>query len=148
MKTKNLYEMPLDEENIIRIDKSSLAHKGKLRYAIDFLCEEGTPVYAAKEGRIVKVTNNKVKGGPNQPITDAGNQVLIEHSNSEFSHYAHLKKVRVKKGDYIKVKEDLGKSGNTGFSYGPHLHFSVIEFKGKNDFESLEIRWKISNRKV
>ena len=145
MKTKNLYTIPLDLNDIVREDTSSPLHLGKLEHAIDFLCEERTLVYAAAEGVVVKVVNDKKEGGPDFPLTDAGNEILIKHSNEEFSHYAHLKYhgVKVKVGDKVKTGCLLGNSGNTGFSYGPHLHFSVIKFidPSRKDFESLEIQW-------
>lgn len=146
MKTKNLYKVPIATQNIIRKDKSSPAHIGRLKYALDFLCDEGTPIHAALDGKIVKVVNDKTAGGSQRTMDDAGNNILIEHENGEFSHYAHFKHqgITVKEKQNVKAGDLLGYSGNTGFSFGPHLHFSVIRFtgKGKNDFESLAIRWQ------
>jgi murein DD-endopeptidase MepM/ murein hydrolase activator NlpD len=147
MKTKNLYGYPIRKENILRIDTSSPAHKGRLAYAIDFLCKLGTEVYAAYDGEVVEVVNGKSEN--TKDMNDAGNFVLLKHDNQEFSHYAHFqhKGIRVKKGDKIKSGDLLGFSGNTGFSFGPHLHFSVIKFEvdSRDNFHSLEIRWKRQN---
>ena len=146
MKTKNIYKYPLKKEHIIRTDTSSPAHKGKLEYAVDFLCENGTEISAAADGEIVEVVDYITEGGPDRPMDDAGNFVLIKHENGEFTHYAHLKhkEIIVKKGDKVKAGQLIAYSDNTGFTYGPHLHFSVIKFIGETpkDFESLEIRWE------
>jgi len=142
MKTKNIYQFPLDKKDLIRIDTSSPAHKGKLSNAVDFLCKEGTEVHVAFDGEVVEFIDKKTE--TTKDMNDAGNFILIKHKNDEFSHYAHLSKIAVKIGQKIKKGDLIGYSGNTGFSFGPHLHFSVIRFnsKSKGDFESLEIRWK------
>ncbi len=147
MKTKNLYQYPMRKEDVIRTDTSSPAHEGKLKYAVDFLCKEGSRVHVAYDGEIVEVLDNKKENTlEKEDMNDAGNFILVKHENGEYSHYAHFRYngILKKKGDKILQGDLLGFSGNTGFSYGPHLHFSVIKFTGKlkDDFESLEIRWK------
>jgi len=143
MKSKNFYRKPLDESEIIRVDTSSPAHKGRLNNAVDFLCKEGTKICASQEGEVVEIVNDKKE--TTSDLNDAGNFILIKHKNNEFSHYAHLKYrgILVKKFEKVKQGQLIAYSNNTGFSYGPHLHFSVIKFNSKNkgDFESLEIRW-------
>jgi len=59
----------------------------------------------------------------------AGNYVMIEHGNSEYSLYAHLKpgSVRVKVGDRVAAGTPLGKLGSSGNSTEPHLHFQVCD---------------------
>ncbi len=42
-----------------------------------------------------------------------------------FSAYAHMSHINVKKGDMLKKGQYIGKSGNTGFTTGPHLHFTI-----------------------
>ncbi len=144
MKTKNLYQYPLRKEDVIRIDLSSPAHKGRLKHAVDFLCKEDSWIHATADGEAVHVVNNK-KRRTEEDMADAGNFILLKHKNSEYSHYAHLgyKKIKINVGSKVKAGDVIAYSGNTGFSYGPHLHFSVIKFKDENkkDFESLEIRW-------
>ena len=54
-----------------------------------------------------------------------GNYIVIKHSNGTQTLYAHLSKVSVSVGDEVNTGEVIGKSGNTGRSTGPHLHFEV-----------------------
>ncbi|MDT4955595.1 MAG: hypothetical protein QOJ02_3733 [Acidobacteriota bacterium] len=58
----------------------------------------------------------------------AGNVVVIDHGNGEFSLLAHMQKgsVRVKAGDKVKQGDVLGLLGNSGNSDGPHLHYQLM----------------------
>jgi len=58
-----------------------------------------------------------------------GNQVILKHSNEEYSFCAHLipGSLKVKKGDSVKRGQILGKVGNSGNSDGPHLHFQLMD---------------------
>ncbi|MHA1433607.1 MAG: M23 family metallopeptidase [Candidatus Heimdallarchaeota archaeon] len=64
--------------------------------------------------------------------TVAGNYVIIQHENNEYSFYAHIIKgeVKVKKGDKIKQGQVIGLLGNSGNSTGPHLHFHLMNDSG------------------
>jgi hypothetical protein len=59
----------------------------------------------------------------------AGNYVRIKHESGVYSRYLHLVKgsVKVKVGQKVKAGTALGKEGNTGYSYGTHLHFDVFD---------------------
>ena len=54
-----------------------------------------------------------------------GNCVVIDHGNSEFSLLAHMQEgsVTVKVGDQVVAGQVIGKLGNSGSSFGPHLHY-------------------------
>ncbi|MHA1186615.1 MAG: M23 family metallopeptidase [Candidatus Heimdallarchaeota archaeon] len=64
--------------------------------------------------------------------TVAGNYVIIQHENNEYSFYAHIIKgeVKVKKGDKVKQGQVIGLLGNSGNSTGPHLHFHLMNDSG------------------
>ncbi|QKV69476.1 peptidoglycan DD-metalloendopeptidase family protein [Streptomyces harbinensis] len=88
----------------------SSAHTGQ-----DFAVPTGTPVRAVGSGMVVSVT-----------CGDAfGNAVIIDHGNGYYSQYAHLSVTEVAQGQYIAVGQRLGRSGSTGNSTGPHLHFEI-----------------------
>lgn len=82
---------------------------------IDFPVPIGTPLRAANNGKVVLA----------QKLTTTGNTIIIDHGMNVFSAYAHMSKLSVKKGDIVKKGQFIGKSGNTGFTTGPHLHFTI-----------------------
>ncbi|MEI3851747.1 MULTISPECIES: M23 family metallopeptidase [Ensifer] len=86
-----------------------------LHAGIDFRATVGTRIRAAAPGT---VTNAGLTGG-------YGNMVEIDHGNGVSSRYAHLSAVLVKVGDQVTEGEVIAKSGNTGRSTGPHLHYEI-----------------------
>lgn len=95
----------------------------KGRYAMDIAMPEGTPIVAARGGMVVK-TENRQSGRGNNP---SGNYVRILHDDGTMGVYLHLMQgsVVVREGSRINVGSLLARSGNTGNSTGPHLHFVV-----------------------
>jgi murein DD-endopeptidase MepM/ murein hydrolase activator NlpD len=165
MISQNEYFLPLNGSDMIRTASDSRTHRRytskngetyDLTHAIDFLCNEGSSVKAALEGKVVFIQDGITKNWDKWDIPPEkvmqedeqdGNYVFIEHANKEFSIYSHLipKEISVKVGDYVKTGQVIGKSGNTGWSIKPHLHFMVRRFtkpKPHRDFESLEINWR------
>ncbi|MFV0134470.1 M23 family metallopeptidase [Streptomyces sp. HMX87] len=86
----------------------------------DFAVPVGTDVVATHGGTVVKAGPNGAGDGPAY-----GNAVVIKHGNGTYSQYAHLSKVDVKPGQVVKTGQHIAKSGNTGNSSGPHLHFEI-----------------------
>ncbi|GHB69102.1 peptidase [Streptomyces cirratus] len=86
----------------------------------DFACPIGTPVHAASAGVVVKAGPN---GGGDGPAY--GNAIVIRHANNTYSQYAHLSRIQVKIGQKVAMGAQIGLSGNTGNSTGPHLHFEI-----------------------
>ncbi len=141
MITKNKYAYPVDERDIVRISHDeSPAHKGALKFSIDFIVPVGTPVKAALEGRVVDLKSDGKLGGNSKKFEKDGNFVEIYHVNGEYSEYEHLSKVTVKPGDMVRKGQQIGYSGATGWlgGLGPHLHFMVGVYK---DYHTLRIRW-------
>ncbi len=95
----------------------------KGRYAIDIAMPEGTPIVAARAGRVVKVENDQTGRGKNP----SGNFVRILHDDGTMGVYLHLMQgsVSVREGQRVLPGSALARSGNTGNSTGPHLHFVV-----------------------
>ncbi|MFJ4538983.1 M23 family metallopeptidase [Streptomyces tibetensis] len=86
----------------------------------DFAVPSGTQVVAAHGGTVVKAGGNGAGDGPAY-----GNAIVIKHGNGTYSQYAHLSKVKVHVGQIVKTGQEIAKSGNTGNSSGPHLHFEI-----------------------
>lgn len=100
-----------------RLDPIAGVHA--MHEGIDFVADQGTQVVASAGGVVVSAEYHP----------QYGNLIEIDHGNDFSSRYAHLSKIRVKIGQVVKRGQDIGASGNTGRSTGPHLHFEV-RFKG------------------
>jgi murein DD-endopeptidase MepM/ murein hydrolase activator NlpD len=92
------------------ITKEKEKHNG-----VDLSAKEGTDVKAVFDGVVEKVENSKTLG-----LT-----LLIDHNNGYKTIYGHLSEIDVNEGEDITVGSVIAKSGNTGLSTGPHLHFEV-----------------------
>ncbi|MFQ9514548.1 MAG: M23 family metallopeptidase [Eubacterium sp.] len=82
----------------------------------DWAVNTGTKVVAAAEGIVERAYYSE----------SYGYNVLVSHGNGLETRYAHLSRLNVSSGEYVKQKQVLGLSGSTGDSTGPHLHFEVI----------------------
>lgn len=89
-------------------------HKG-----VDFAAPEGTPYYAAESGTVIYATYD---GGYNG---GAGNWIVISHGNGLVTKYMHSSAVYVRVGQQVAKGQNIGAVGNTGNSFGAHLHFQV-----------------------
>ncbi|KJG34707.1 murein DD-endopeptidase MepM [Photobacterium angustum] len=83
----------------------------------DFAVPIGTSVLAAGDGVVVKSRYHPL----------AGNYIVVKHGREYMTRYLHLSKREVKVGDKVKMGQRIAKSGNTGRSTGPHLHFELIK---------------------
>ena len=94
---------------------------GRYHNGIDLALKIGDTVYAAFSGKIRYAKYND--GG-------FGNLVIIRHNNGLETFYAHLSKHLVVPNQDIKSGDPIGLGGNTGRSFGPHLHFEVRFYDG------------------
>lgn len=88
---------------------------GKLHAGIDLTAAEGTP-YHAIHGGTVKLARHY--GG-------YGKAVILDHGDGTESIYAHSSRLLVKEGQQVKAGDQLGLVGNTGHSFGAHLHLEL-----------------------
>ncbi|MEV6602336.1 M23 family metallopeptidase [Actinoplanes sp. NPDC051346] len=88
---------------------------GKLHAGIDLAAPEGTPYKAVHGG---KVTSAGYNGGYGYSIT-------IKHDDGTEMIYAHSRRLLVQAGDEVQAGQIIGEVGNTGYSYGTHLHLEV-----------------------
>lgn len=93
-------------------NKKNAGHKG-----VDLASRTGNKIQIKAKGRVIKVEHSN---------RGYGNNVIIDHGNGFQTRYAHMNKIYVKKGDYLKIDATIGEVGNTGRSTGPHLHYEVL----------------------
>lgn len=106
--------------------------KHSFHSGIDFRAKIGTKVFATADGKIIRCGKAKSK--------NAGIEVVISHNEEYKTHYLHLSKVLVKKGDIVRKGDVIALSGNTGRSTGPHLHYS-IKINEKSIDPYFHIKW-------
>ena len=124
------------------------SHSGPDQYAIDFKMPAGTRVHAARAGVVVKVKDDSDSGGPNRKFESCANYILIRHQDGTVANYAHLQKSgsRVKTGQNVNAGECIALSGNTGFTSGPHLHFSVFKTRADGGGrQSIPVRFRTAD---
>ena len=145
---ENRYMLPVDKRLITHWHKrSSAAHVGKYKHSLDFYVPEGSPIYAAADGIVVWLKQDSKVGGMSKKYYYLGNRVVLKHKNGEFTAYEHFKyhgaKVRV--GQKVKRGQVIALSGNTGWSYGPHLHLEVYNNPDPDlsEGETLQVVFKL-----
>ena len=89
---------------------------GKLHGGVDLAVSEGTPVYAADNGKVI-VAGDLDNG--------YGNYIILDHQNGYKTLYAHNSELLVSVGDIVAQGDQIALSGNTGNSTGPHVHFEI-----------------------
>ena len=110
------------------------------RFAIDFLMPIGTPVLAARDGRVVDVRDGTPEGASWEQ--DGGNAVVILHEDGTFALYGHLREgIPVAEGQEVAAGDPIAFSGNTGYSFTPHLHFVVRRAEAPGTIRSVPVRF-------
>lgn len=130
---KGVLAWPLDSVKITQnFGNTSFAtanpqvYNGKGHNGVDFGTPTGTPIKAALAGVISGTGNtDAVKG-----CYSYGKWILVKHANGLSTLYAHLSSINVSVGESVKTGGVIGLSGNTGYSTGPHLHFTVYSTQG------------------
>lgn len=88
---------------------------------MDLIAPVGTDVMATASGKVVKVERSK---------RNRGNVIEIDHLNGYVTTYSHLSDILVRNGQMVQAGKIIGRVGNTGTSFAPHLHYQVI-FNGE-----------------
>lgn len=102
------------------------------RYAVDISMPEGTPILAARAGIVVAREDYFFRGGIREEFYERSNFVKILHDDGSMADYVHLEldSIVVTAGQRVEVGDLLGRSGSTGYSSGPHLHFVISQNQG------------------
>lgn len=91
------------------------ARRKRFHYGVDLAMPTGEPIYAAFDGTVRVSVFNK----------SYGNLIVLRHHNGLETYYAHMSKRVAQVGDNVKAGDIIGYCGNTGRSYGSHLHFET-----------------------
>ena len=126
------YRLPFAPDQPVRIGQSFSGefshHAPHSLHAVDFTLPVGTPVLAARAGTVMDAERYFHRAGQDAEIDGPkANYVRILHADGSMGVYAHLEYngVSVSPGQRVTAGQQIGRSGNTGFSTGPHLHFAV-----------------------
>ncbi|CAA9333136.1 MAG: Membrane proteins related to metalloendopeptidases [uncultured Lysobacter sp.] len=141
------YQAPLRQRSV-RIDQGyggEFSHTDPQNlHAVDFAASVGTPVLAARDGVVMQVASDYDKSGlSRERYAGRANFIRIAHDDGTMALYAHLKSdgVLVRVGQRVRAGQQIGLSGNTGYTTGPHLHFVVQVNRGMR-LESMPFRMR------
>lgn len=88
---------------------------GQPHYGIDIAADHGAAIWAAEAGRVIFAG----------PAGTFGLLVILDHGDGLHTYYAHCSQLTVACGGWVDAGEVIARVGNTGRSFGPHLHFEV-----------------------
>src|SRR5699024_7513136 len=100
---------------------------GRNHNGIDISASRGTPTYAAADGVVSRAVSGCVEGNKSCG-SGYGNHIIVVHQLKGKTYatvYAHLSSLSVSQGQVVSAGQHIGGIGNTGHSYGAHLHFEV-----------------------
>lgn len=144
------YQLPADHLGCYRITQAfdgKFSHQGDhSRYAVDIALPVGTAIKAARAGTVIAVKDDYHMGGVDKFFLDKANYVRILHEDGTFALYGHilLGTAAVSVGDKITAGTTLARSGSSGYSSGPHLHFVIHR---NSDFKMRSVSFQfVSNR--
>ncbi len=118
---------------VTQANGGSFSHRGpKNRYAIDVSMPIGTPIYAARAGKVVDMKMYFTKAGLDPAAHGKANYIRLRHADGTMTIYVHLKanSNTVVLGQEVRSGQMIAESGNTGYTTGPHLHFAVQHNNG------------------
>lgn len=99
-------------------------------------------VYPVSDGKLLYFWDRSVF--PLDDYPGLGNYRILAHDNGMVSLYAHLEDAVPRQKRY-KISDTLGLMGNTGRSYGKHLHFTLIEIKNGRSFNPMKVLPKVAD---
>lgn len=132
------YRLPFPETVEKRIGRPTgeYAHENfpESTHAIDFILNVGTPILAARGGRVIQQKSDSDNWGLDVALANEANYVTIDHGDGTYAEYIHLGKerVEVRVGQDVRTGDLLGYSGLSGCMSAPHLHFNAFKIEDGN----------------
>lgn len=121
--------------------RNAAAYGGRAYHpGVDFGAPTGTPIRAPLSGTVRATGNTDLVPG----CYSWGKWTLLDHANGLSTLYAHQSAISVSPGQSVSTGEIIGYVGSTGFSTGPHLHFTVYAKDGVNVRKFNEIKTSTS----
>ncbi|PKI14315.1 M23 family metallopeptidase [Colwellia sp. 12G3] len=116
------------------------------KYAVDIAMDVGTYLTAVRAGTVIWVKDDYHMSGTTRYFLDKANVIQVLHDDGTFASYAHIlmDTALVKEGDKVARGDRLARSGSSGFSTGPHLHFSIVKNSG---LKNISIPFKFVDNK-
>jgi len=105
---------------------AGVVYGGKGHNGVDFGAPVGSKVKSPRDGKVIGTgdTDKTCQGA------SYGKWILIEHDNGLSTLYGHLSLIKVSEGQSVSTGDIIAYSGNTGYTTGPHLHFTVYASQG------------------
>jgi murein DD-endopeptidase MepM/ murein hydrolase activator NlpD len=141
-----LYRLPYGDEvtfPVIQAYDAKLSHRGAEQYTLDFGMPIGTSVHAARDGVVVMLEDSHDSGCWREECSRLANFVVLLHADGTTGEYFHLQRgsVDVRSGEHVRRGQLLARSGNTGYSTTPHLHFGVYRTERHGGTQSVAVRF-------
>ena len=145
-----VYQLPYaaaDSYRVLQGYGAPLSHTGLEYWTVDFDMPVGTPVYAARDGVVVRLREKHDRACWEPRCGRYANFVVVLHDDMTTGEYYHLRQhgVVVDVGQRVAQGALLGYSGNTGKSTMPHLHFGVYRASSWGRTESVPVRFLTDN---
>lgn len=118
--------------------------------SLDFSLQTGDKVFSARGGKVVTVVTENNRSCKTKECANYNNKIVILHSDGTFAEYVHLRHNGsvVKVGDEVSQGQHIGYSGNTDWSQGPHLHFSVYVLKMDGGRRYFKTKFNVAGSKT
>jgi len=124
----NIFQVPITEDSYFissKFGKRILKGKVSNHTGVDFATNCGNTVGASADGTVIlAVENNR-----NCSSCGYGSYIILEHKNGYRTVYGHLSSIKVQVGQKVSSGQKIGTVGNTGHSYGCHLHFEIRAYE-------------------
>ena len=144
------YRLPISSNRKYQIGQSFRGYFSHSKrpniYAVDIPMQVGTYISAARGGTVIAVRDSYHMSGRSTYFLDKANYVKILHKDGTYAVYAHIlhSSALVKPGDIVNAGDRLARSGSTGYSTGPHLHFVI--WKNSN-FKTVSVPFEFIDEK-
>lgn len=117
---------PIQNGSYIKDDESPNIHHSGNEFALDFDIPENTPLYAITDGKVTKAKSTDEFNNYSTGKCVSISFTMPGVTGQLFATYMHMNRVDVKEGDLVTIGQQIGLSGNTGDSTGPHLHLQIL----------------------